>query len=236
MRIVCERADGPWNEVLGFRGVRICVSAERQYRWEKPRQGPSALPRREVRLVRSAVVARYGATFRFGHAVAVEAVGPDSVRIGVRLPFCSVRSGFSHGAGAVSYMLLEPSALVGCGSQSRPRDYAVGDTIPVMACTAGIPKTAEHGGQRLERFCATIRLVPATGTISTASGIASGTRSVRPIDPRWPVPCVCGARSCAERAESGMSVGAVRLDAVKMFREFFFLLSLPNLRLKHAVR
>ena len=152
MRIVCERADGPWNEVLGFRGVRICVSAERQYRWEKPRQGPSALPRREVRLVRSAVVARYGATFRFGHAVAVEAVGPDSVRIGVRLPFCSVRSGFSHGAGAVSYMLLEPSALVGCGSQSRPRDYAVGDTIPVMACTAGIPKTAEHGGQRLERF------------------------------------------------------------------------------------
>ena len=218
MRIVCERADGPWNEVLGFRGVRICVSAERQYRWEKPRQGPSALPRREVRLVRSAVVARYGATFRFGHAVAVEAVGPDSVRIGVRLPFCSVRSGFSHGAGAVSYMLLEPSALVGCGSQSRPRDYAVGDTIPVMACTAGIPKTAE------------------TGTISTASGIASGTRSVRPIDPRWPVPCVCGARSCAERAESGMSVGAVRLDAVKMFREFFFLLSLPNLRLKHAVR
>lgn len=80
------------------------------------------------------------------------AVGPDSVQIGVRLPFCSVRSGFSHGAGAVSYMLLEPSALVGCGSQSRLRDYAVGDTIPVMACTAGIPKTAEYGGQKLEHF------------------------------------------------------------------------------------
>ena len=147
LRIVCERADGPWNEVLGFRGVRICVSAERQYRWEKPRHGRELLPRREVRLVRSAVVARYGATFRFGHVV-----GPDSVQIGVRLPFCSVRSGFSHGAGAVSYMLLEPSALVGCGSQSRPRDYAVGDTIPVMACTAGIPKTAEYGGQKLEHF------------------------------------------------------------------------------------
>lgn len=80
------------------------------------------------------------------------AVGPDSVQIGVRLPFCSVRSGFSYEVGAVSYMLLEPSALVGCGSQSRPRDYAVGDTIPVMACTAGIPKTAEYGGQKLEHF------------------------------------------------------------------------------------
>ena len=93
---------------------------------------------------------------RLGHAAAgrfsVEAVGPDSVRIGVRLPFCSVRSGFSYEVGAVSYMLLEPSALVGCSSQSRPRDYAVGDTIPVMACTAGIPKTAEYGGQKLEHF------------------------------------------------------------------------------------
>ena len=91
-----------------------------------------------------------GAPSRLGHAAAgrfsVEAVGPDSVRIGVRLPFCSVRSGFSYEVGAVSYMLLEPSALVGCSSQSRPRDYAVGDTIPVMACTAGIPKTAEYGG------------------------------------------------------------------------------------------
>lgn len=59
----------PWNEVLGFRSVRICVSAERQYRWEKPRHGRGLLPRREVRLVRSAVVARYGATFRCGHVV-----------------------------------------------------------------------------------------------------------------------------------------------------------------------
>jgi len=66
---------------------------------------------------------------------------------------CGLASGFRFAPfGAVSYMLLEPSALVGCGSQSRPRDYAVGDTIPVMACTAGIPKTAEYGGQKLEHF------------------------------------------------------------------------------------
>lgn len=95
-----------------------------------------------------------GAPSRLGHAAAgrfsVEAVGPGSVRIGVRLPFCSVRSGFSYEAGA--YRLIEPSALAGCGSQSRPRDFAVGDTIPVTTCTAGIPRVGEHGGQRLERF------------------------------------------------------------------------------------
>lgn len=167
----------PWNEVLGFRSVRICVSAERQYRWEKPRHGRGLLPRREVRLVRSAVVARYGATFRFGHVVAVEGCRsrqradwcPASVLLRSQRVLAWGRNRFLYAAQAVRAIMR--SAIRSLSWPVRP-----GYRRP--------PSTADRNSSiSTSALCATIRRILAAGTISTVSGIAFGARSGWPIDP-----------------------------------------------------
>lgn len=178
----------PWNEVLGFRSVRICVSAERQYRWEKPRHGRGLLPRREVRLVRSAVVARYGATFRFGHVVAVEGCRsrqradrcPASVLLRSQRVLAWGRSRFLYAARAVGARRLRFAGAVRAIMRSAIRSLS----WPVRPGYRRPPSTADRNSSiSTSALCTTIRSIPAAGTISTVSGIAFGARSGWPTDP-----------------------------------------------------
>lgn len=80
-------------------------------------------------------------------------IGPDSVQVGVNLPWFGYRGGFSHAPEfSGSFLLLEPAALAGCDPQNRPREYTTRDTIPVVAYTTGIPRTGGFGEEQTRYF------------------------------------------------------------------------------------
>ncbi len=74
--------------------------------------GRGLLPRREVRLVRSAVVARYGATSRFGHAWVVLS------RLSVPTA-CGLASGFRFAPFAAGSRMRSEPFLICCSSRRR---------------------------------------------------------------------------------------------------------------------